>query len=168
MSTLPPLSSNGSDFEYHIHPRKRTETTRKTAMVSEKEVNEGIQGAECHRKRETPSNTAGHTSHGQTDLPLISASRLDDNLCLLQTCDGSKLDMSGDIGTIGVAAVNSDQVLSLDLKGYVYNGLPYVCNTACVMSLGKKYATITSLHNLVIYLSLGTDVTKSEEKPKNT
>lgn len=102
----------------------------------------------------------------RTALPLTAASSLDKEICLLQTSGESSLDFSGDVGVIGRVKVDVeedeedntiDESAFLDLKGILFDALPYVCNTACVVSMGANEAKITNVFNSVVHLIANVD-----------
>ena len=88
------------------------------------------------------------------ELPLVVASRLDDNVTLLGA-EGVDLDMSGDIGVVGRVKVDEEMdSLLFDLKGTVYSAHPYWCNSACVVNVSSDRAQVKAVMNAAVLLRI--------------
>lgn len=94
-------------------------------------------------------------------LPLVVAPRLDESLVLLQ-CEGTELDLSGDVGAVGRVKVESGE-LYMDLKGVLYRGLVEECNSMCVVSVGEDEARVTAVLDEVVTLRKERDLFASGE-----
>ena len=87
----------------------------------------------------------------KAELSLVTASKLQDGLALLQA-DGAELELSGDVGAVGRVKVDDGECM-LDIKGTLYSALPYQCNTAAVVSVLDDVARIDAVLSAAVVLN---------------
>lgn len=102
----------------------------------------------ARKKKNGNGNSRGPT---KSELTLVTAPRLDDGLALLQV-EENELNLSGDVGAVGRVKIDGSMAL-LDIKGTLFRGLPYVCNSACVMAVtADDEARISAVMNTAVLL----------------
>ena len=105
---------------------------------------------------------SGRLGRMKDSLPLVAASKLDDNTVLVQACTAS-LDLSGDIGAVGRVKVDSTG-LSLDLKGSLFKCGIVDTNCLCAVTVLDEEARVTAQFDQVVNLSLDTETFGDSER----
>mmetsp|Transcript_28308 Transcript_28308/g.45873 ORF Transcript_28308/g.45873 Transcript_28308/m.45873 type:complete len:313 (+) Transcript_28308:61-999(+) len=118
--------------------RKKAFASGETSGHASNETSPEKQPNEEDRKAKTAKSKAPAAS-----LPLVLPNKINKNMLLVQ-CEDSRLDLSGDIGTVGRMKVD-DEGLILDLKGYLYSADVVPCmGTVCLVSMSSSEAKIES------------------------
>lgn len=98
----------------------------------------------------------------KSSLPLITASKLDENLVLVQA-QSEAFDLSGDVGAVGRVKIDANGMF-LDIKGVLYSCGVMPINTVCVVSVDDSEARVTAALDEVVTLDEDRSVLNSGEQ----
>ncbi|XP_038894663.1 DNA-binding protein BIN4 isoform X2 [Benincasa hispida] len=103
-------------------------------------------------------------------LPLVLSDKVH-RLKALVECEGTSIDLSGDMGAVGRVVVSdssSKNELCLDLKGTIYRAAIVPSRTFCIVNFGQSEAKIESIMNDFIQLKALSKVDEAETMIEGT
>ncbi|CAK9324305.1 unnamed protein product [Citrullus colocynthis] len=104
-------------------------------------------------------------------LPLVLSDKVH-RLKALVECEGTSIDLSGDMGAVGRVVVSDSSSakneLCLDLKGTIYRAAIVPSRTFCIVSFGQSEAKIESIMNNFIQLKALSKVDEAETMVEGT
>ncbi|TYK02024.1 DNA-binding protein BIN4 isoform X2 [Cucumis melo var. makuwa] len=104
-------------------------------------------------------------------LPLVLSDKVH-RLKALVECEGTSIDLSGDMGAVGRVVVSDSSSakneLCLDLKGTLYRAVIVPSRTFCIVSFGQSEAKIESIMNDFIQLKALSKVDEAETMVEGT
>lgn len=172
-SSQPPAASQGEDPEWvrSFTPAKAESPKQEISDYSDEDfinltsqaVSEpASQGASQEPARKKKGGNGSWRGATNSELTLVTAPRLDDGLALLQV-EENELNLSGDVGAVGRVKIDGSEAL-LDIKGTLFRGLPYACNSACVMAVtADDEARISAVMNTAVLLKAERNVFAEED-----
>ncbi|KGN62298.2 DNA-binding protein BIN4 isoform X1 [Cucumis sativus] len=151
---------------------------------------ENIMNSGTNKGGSTMEGSEGHVRNGDVEIlekdalddcigPPVSSSRLPlvlsdkaHRLKALVECEGTSIDLSGDMGAVGRVVVSDSSSakneLCLDLKGTLYRAVIVPSRTFCIVSFGQSEAKIESIMNDFIQLKALSKVDEAETMVEGT
>ncbi|XP_022140828.1 DNA-binding protein BIN4 isoform X2 [Momordica charantia] len=166
-------------------PKKEVKSQVRT-LTKEKIINfhtnkEGfvLEGSECCVRNGGDVEIIGKDALDDCNGPPVSSSRLPlvlsdkvHRLKALVECEGTSIDLSGDVGAVGRVVVSDSSFakneLCLDLKGTIYRAAIVPSRTFCIVSFGQSEAKMECIMNDFIQLKAESNIDEAETMVEGT